>query len=606
MLWLTEESSPTGPPQRIALYAANVLAFADFCSDTSALWAGMRPAKSHLVPRNIKQMAPRARRALFFVTLFLTTCAVLGSVISHKVAARSASDESTLRDSLHSFTNVYAIVEQNYAEHLDTDKIDKAVYGGAIPGMLHTLDPHSNFFDPKAWAQMREDQHGKYYGVGMSIQPQPDKADKSTKVVVLTPFESSPSYKAGIRPGDVIRTIDDKPIVDMDSSAVSSRLKGPKGTHVAVGIEREGTPKLLTFDLVRDDIARPSVDLAFKVRPGIGYIRVTSFIETTGREVGDAIDALNKDNGMKGLILDLRGNPGGLLTEAVKMSDKFLEKGQIIVSQRGRAFPDQVYRSFQGEQGTKYPIVVLVNRGTASAAEIVIGALQDHDRALIAGETTFGKGLVQTEFHISENTGLTLTTYHYYTPSGRLIQRNYDNVSLYDYYYVRDQGSTPTDKSNLEVKLTDSGRTVYGGGGITPDEKIDPTKLNHFQNTLYQHYAFFDFSKHYLANHTIARDFIVDEAVMQQFRDFLKSEDVKYTDADIASVNDWLKASIKSELFKSQFGQTEGLKVTAAWDPEIAKAITFLPEAQTLADRKKTGTRVQASIASPNLSLQTP
>jgi len=537
-------------------------------------------------------MAPHTRRALFSVTLFLATCAVLGSAISHKVAAQSASDESTLRDSLHSFTNVYSIVEQNYADHLDTDKIDKAVYGGAIPGMLHTLDPHSNFFDPKAWAQMREDQHGIYYGVGMSIQPQPDKAGNSTKVVVLTPFEGSPSYKAGIRPGDVIRTIDDKPTAGMDSSAVSSRLKGPKGTHVAIGMEREGTAKLLTFDLVRDDITRPSVDLAFNVRPGIGYIRVTSFIETTGREVGDAIDTLNKDNDMKGLIVDLRGNPGGLLIEAVNMSDKFLQKGQIVVSQRGRAFPDQVYRASHGEQGTKYPIVVLVNRGTASAAEIVTGALQDHDRALIAGETTFGKGLVQTEFHISENTGLTLTTYHYYTPSGRLIQRNYENVSLYDYYYVRDQGTTPKDKSNLEIKLTDSGRTVYGGGGITPDEKIDSPKANHFQNTLYQHYAFFDFSKHYLANHTIAHDFTVDDAVMQQFKDFLKSQDVEYTDADIAGVSDWLKASIKSELFKSQFGQTEGFKITAAWDPEVAKAITFLPEAQTLADRTKTGTKV--------------
>jgi carboxyl-terminal processing protease len=175
--------------------------------------------------------------------------------------------------------------------------------------------------------------------------------------------------------------------------------------------------------------------------------------------------------------------------------------------------------------------------------------------------------------------------------SGRLIQRNYDNVSLYDYYYVRDQGTTPKDKSNLEIKLTDSGRTVYGGGGITPDEKIDSPKANHFQNTLYQHYAFFDFSKHYLANHTIAHDFTVDDAVMQQFKDFLKSQDVEYTDADIAGVSDWLKASIKSELFKSQFGQTEGFKITAAWDPQVAKAITFLPEAQILADRRKLAPR---------------
>ena len=541
-------------------------------------------------------MAPRTRRALFSVTLFLASCAVLGSLISRRVAAQSASEESTLRDSLHSFTNVYSIVEANYAEHLDTDKIDKAVYDGAIPGMLHTLDPHSNFFDPKAYAQMREDQHGKYYGVGMSIQPQPDKASGGTKIVVLSPFEGTPSYKAGIRPGDVILFIDGKTTLGMDSAAVASQLKGPKGTHVSVTMGREGSAKPLVFDLVRDDITRPSVDLSFMVRPGIGYLRVTSFIETTSREVGEAIDALDKNDDMKGLIIDLRGNPGGLMIEAVNMSDKFLSKGQIVVSQRGRAFPDQLYRAAHGEQGTKYPIVVLVNRGTASAAEIVSGALQDHDRALIAGETTFGKGLVQTVFQISENTGLALTTYHYYTPSGRLIQRNYDNVSLYDYYYVRDQGSTPKDKSNLEVKLTDSGRTVYGGGGITPDEKIDPVKSNPFQDSLYQHYAFFDFSKHYLANHVVSKDFVVDDAVLQQFKDFLKTNQVDYTENDIAGVSDWLKATIKSELFKSQFGQIEGSKVTAEWDPQIARAITFLPEAQSLADRARPGAKVASLI----------
>ena len=541
-------------------------------------------------------MAPRTRRALFSVTLFLTSCAVVGSFISHKVAAQSASDESTLRDSLHSFTNVYSIVESNYADRLTNDKTDKAIYDGAIPGMLHTLDPHSNFFDPKAFAQMREDQHGKYYGVGMSIQPQPDKASGGTKIVVLAPFEGTPSYKAGIRPGDVIRSIDGKTTAGMDSAAVASQLKGPKGTHVSVSMEREGAAKNLVFDLVRDDISRPSVDLAFMIRPGIGYIRVTSFIETTSREVGEAIDTLDKENAMKGLVVDLRGNPGGLMIEAVNMADKFLQKGQIVVSQRGRAFPDQVYRASHGEQGTKYPIVVLVNRGTASAAEIVSGALQDHDRALIVGETTFGKGLVQTVFQISENTGLALTTYHYYTPSGRLIQRNYDHVSLYDYYYVRDQGTAQKDKSNLEVKLTDGGRTVYGGGGITPDEKIEQVKANRFQDSLFQHYAFFDFTKHYLANHVVSKEFVVDDAVMQQFKEFLKTQQIDYTDQDIAGVSDWLKASIKSELFKTQFGQTEGSKVTAAWDPQISKAITFLPEAQTLADRNKPGAKIASLI----------
>ena len=226
------------------------------------------------------------------------------------------------------------------------------------------------------------------------------------------------------------------------------------------------------------------------------------------------------------------------MNEAVNMSDKFLQKGQIVVSQRGRAFPDQVYRATRGEEGSKFPIVVLVNRNTASAAEIVSGALQDHDRALIVGETTFGKGLVQTVFQITENTGLALTTYHYYTPSGRLIQRSYDHVSLYDYYYVRNDDAKAKDKSNLEVKLTDSGRTVYGGGGITPDEKIDNLKSNHFQDSLLIHYAFFNFSKHYLANPTpspkTSRSTILS---CSSSKSFLKDNQIDYTDADIAGVN---------------------------------------------------------------------
>jgi carboxyl-terminal processing protease len=410
--------------------------------------------------------------------------------------------------------------------------------------------------------------------------------------VVLAPFEGTPAFKAGIRPGDMIMSVDGKP-AGSDSTEVASMLKGPKGTHVSVVMAREGKDTPLTFDLVRDEIPRYSVDLAFMLKPGIGYIHVTNFMETTSREVGDALDKFQAENGnLHGLIIDLRGNPGGLLNEAVNMSDKFLQKGQVVVSQRGRAFPDQVYRAAHGEEGAeKYPIVVIVNKNTASAAEIVSGALQDHDRALIVGETTFGKGLVQTVFQISENTGLALTTYHYYTPSGRLIQRSYDGVSLYDYYYVRDDAKK-ADKSNLEVKLTDSGRTVYGGGGITPDEHIDVPDPNHFQGSLYQHYIFVNsgvglFTKHYLATHTVTKDFVVDDAIMQQFKDILKANQVEFTDTDINNNADWIKSNIKAELFTSQFGQLEGLKVRAATDPEINKATTFMPEAMALEDRDK-------------------
>jgi carboxyl-terminal processing protease len=542
-------------------------------------------------------MASPTRRALFTATLFLAACGLTGSLLGGRVAAQSATDESTLRDSMKSFTDVYALVEQNYADKMDGDKIDKAIYDGAIPGMLHVLDPHSNFYDPKAYAQMREDQHGKYYGVGMSIQPQGEK------IVVLAPFEGTPSYKAGIRPGDVILAVDGKKTEHLDSAAVASMLKGPRGTHVSVTLGREGSSKPLVFDLIRDEIPRYSVDLSFMIKPGIGYIHVTNEMETTSREVQEALDKFGPN--LQGLLIDLRGNPGGLLNEAVNVCDKFLKKGDVVVSQRGRAFPDQVYRAPSGSDA-KYPVVILVNRNSASAAEIISGALQDHDRALIVGETTFGKGLVQTVFPISENSGLALTTFHYYTPSGRLIQRNYNGVSLYDYYYVRNDAA-PADTTNKEVEHTDSGRVVYGGGGITPDEKIAELKSDHFQDITLQHYAFFNFSKRYLSTHTVTKEMVVDDAMLQEFKSFLKSPDVKvdYSDKDFADNIDWTKAMLKKEMITSQFGQTLGNQVITEWDPQVQKALTFMPEAQalenhTLPAQQKTQTASVKKVSGQN------
>ena len=547
--------------------------------------------RTQFATRNLRFMNSRSRRPIFFLVVFLATCGILGSLLGRSVgAAQADSDASTLRENLKQFTDVYSVVEQNYAEPLDTKRIDTAIYDSAIPNMLHVLDPHSNFYDPKAFASMKEEEHGKYYGVGMQIMQQGDK------VVVVAPFEGTPSYRAGIRPGDVILGIDGKSAAKMTSTDVANKLKGPKGTPVEITIGREGAPKPLEFHLVRDEIPRNSVDLAFDIRPGIGYIHITNFQETTGREVAEALQRLAP---MQGLVLDLRGNPGGLLSEAVSVAGDFLQKGQIIVSQKGRAFPEQVYRAPNTNHGGNYPIVVLVNHGTASAAEIVSGALQDHDRALVAGETTFGKGLVQTVYPLSENTGLALTTYHYYTPSGRLIQRNYNGVSLYDYYYNHD-GVTQND-ANREVKLTDSGRTVYGGGGITPDVKIDTPTSTPFEDALLQHLAFFDFAKYYLANRTITRDFKVDDSVLQDFTKFLKQHQIPYTDAEINGVRDWIDTNIKSELFTSQFGQAEGLKVRAEWDPMINKAITLMPQAATLEDAaKKTLALKTSAQGNPN------
>jgi carboxyl-terminal processing protease len=519
-------------------------------------------------------MTPRTRRAIFSLVLFFAVCAVVGNILQRKVGAQSSQDESQIRDSLKSFTDVYAQVEENYAEPINGDRADTAIYDGAIPGMLRVLDPHSNFYDPKAYAKMQEDQRGHYYGVGMVIQEQ------NKKVYVITPYENTPSFRAGIRPGDIISAIDGKSTDGMTSDLVAKSLKGPKGTHVQVTTIREGQSKPLVFDLIRDEIPHPSVDLSYEIRPGVGYIHLTQFQETTAQEVNDAIDGFGNP---KGLILDLRRNPGGLLSQAVEVCDHLLSKGQTIVSQRGRAFPDQVYTANKGNGGKTFPIVVLVSRDTASAAEIVSGALQDHDRALIVGETTFGKGLVQTVYRLSENTGLALTTYHYYTPSGRLIQRNYEGISLYDYYYNH-AGALPSNSTNREVKFTDAGRTVYGGGGITPDEKIDSPKSNDFQDELIYRSVFFHYAAHYLANRTVDKNFQVDDAVIKDFKDYLTSQSIPWNETELNGVTDWLKVSIKEYIVTSQFGQLQGLRVLADWDPMIQKALTFLPEAQALED----------------------
>src|SRR2546425_11955086 len=517
-------------------------------------------------------MARSSRQTLFVVVLFLTVCGFLGVLFAQRNPAVAPGSDSDVRESLKQFTEVYSVVEQNYAEPVNADR---AIYNGAIPGMLHVLYPHSNFFDPKSYALLREDQRGKYYGVGMTVGP------RNNKVIVIAPFVGTPAYRAGIRPGDIIAAVDGKPTDNMSTGDVADLLKGPKGTTVHITILREGADKPLEFTVVRDEIPRYSVDLHFAIRPGIGYMHVSGFNETTEHEVADALDQMGD---LKGLILDLRQNPGGLLSEGVGVADKFLRKGQLIVSHHGRSSPEKRYVASHGNGGKEYPLVVLVNRGPASAAEIVAGAIQDHDRGLIVGETTFGKGLVQTVYPLAENTGLALTTARYYTPSGRLIQRDYSNLSLYDYYYARDKEEN---NANHEVKLTDSGRTVYGGGGILPDVKLPAVKSNKLQDTLLQRYAFFNFAKRYVVGHKVTQNFEVDEVVLQDFRKFLDDEKIPFTEAELIENHDWLRSNIKSELFVDSFGQEEGLKVRAETDPEVMKALELLPQARALAEHAR-------------------
>ncbi|HKF20432.1 MAG TPA: S41 family peptidase [Candidatus Angelobacter sp.] len=521
-------------------------------------------------------MSRGQRRSSFFVLLAIVICGFLGAGFGQRNGNGfgSGASDTDVRDSLRQFAEVYSLVEQNYAEPVNPDK---AIYNGAIPGMLHVLDPHSNFFDPKSYSLLREEQSGKYYGVGMQIAP------RNNKIIVVAPFVGTPAYRVGLRPGDVIIAVDGKPTDNLSVSDVADMLKGPKGTNVHISILREGNDKPLEFNVVRAEIPRYSVDLKFMIRPGIGYMHISAFNETTETEVEEALQQFGE---LKGLVLDLRGNPGGLLNEGVGVADKFLKRGQVIVSHHGRSSPEKVYRAAHGNGGKDYPLVVVVNRGTASAAEIVSGAIQDHDRGLIVGEVTFGKGLVQTVYPLSENTGLALTTAKYYTPSGRLIQRDYTGVSLYDYYYARDDQGNNAPPSK-EVKQTDSGRLMYGGGGITPDVKVANFKASKFEDSLLLKYAFFNFAQHYLQGRHVDKNWDATEEVMQDFRRFLDSQKIPYTEGDLHDGQDWIKANIKTEMFIAEFGQEAGLRVRAENDPQVLAALNLLPKAKELADNAK-------------------
>ena len=534
------------------------------------------------------------RRFLLFIPLFLGLCALLGELFGPGVRPVSAAAQESLlgasdgdlKSSLEAFTKVYDIVEQNYADKLSPDK---ALYKGAIPGMLRTLDPHSNFLDPEEFGAMREEQHGMYYGIGMYIGPEP----RTGKPMVMYPFGGSPAFKAGLQPGDLIVEVNGKRVDNLTTTEVADMLKGPKGTKVEVVVSREGVAKPLTFTMIRDEIRRNSVN-AFWLKPGIAYMRIESFTETTGKEVEDDLKKLGEQN-IKGLILDLRQNPGGLLQQAVSVAGHWLDRGQVVVSHKGRAYAEKPYLARGSQYGENYPIVVVVDRYSASAAEIVSGALQDHDRAWILGDTTFGKGLVQTVYQLYDNTGLLLTTQHYYTPSGRLIQRNYSNISFLDYYYGR-----RTDNHNTnDVKQTDLGRTVYGGGGITPDEKYQEPKLDGFQMNLERKRAFLEFSAYYFANHSknIPQDWVPSEQVLDEFHDYLLKQNVAFTEADWARDHAWLRDQLRVQMYITAFGYDDSQKIAIQQDPEITAALDALPKAaHLLAESKARFEKQRASL----------
>jgi len=488
--------------------------------------------------------------------------------------------QDDLDKSVRSLTSALSLMNQNFADPISTEK---AIYQGAIPGMLRTLDPHSSFLDPTEYADMQRNQRAQYFGIGMLISMD------GPKVIAMEPFPGSPACRADLRRGDVLVAVDGKDVTKKNSADVADMLRGPRGTQVKVTVMREGATEPVTLTVTRGEIETSKVD-AFWYKPGIAYLKVSSFeAQNVAKDVEAALGRLDESK-IQGLILDLRENRGGLVTEAVSLAGRFLRDGQIVVSHRGRAEREQVFKAKANAQAQKYPMVVLVNGNSASASEIVSGALQDHDRALIFGDTTFGKGLVQAQFPLDQGAGLLLTIAHYYTPSGRLIQRDYSNRSFFDYYYARKE---PTQNKD-DVKSTDTGRKMFGGGGITPDVKYDNPHFTIFQRRILNSSVIYHFASKYFgpAKPALPVGWMPDDQTMAHFKDYLQSNDFPMTDAEFQHDKKWLAEQLRDEFYLRAFDKKTSDRSIIIDDPEVAKAVEALPQADKLhADADKLAPR---------------
>ena len=496
------------------------------------------------------------------------------------------------------FTAALAAIEAEYAEPVESDRL---VYGG-INGMLQTLDPHSSFMDPKTYAQMRERQEQRYYGLGITIQ----SLDKNITVVRV--FEGSPAHQKGLRRGDVIAKTGDLDLTGWTTDQAVTKLRGPKGTFVNISIRRPGIADLLPMDVMRDQVTIPSIPAHFMTRGDIGLIRLEDFAEHTDDELGDALEDL-KRQGMRKLVLDLRGNPGGQLDQAIRVSNRFLPRGDLIVYTRGRVDnSDEDYHATRQSDYLTVPMVVMVNRNSASASEIVSGALQDHDRAIVAGETTFGKALVQSVYRVSGGAGLALTTARYYTPSGRLIQRPWDGAfDEYLTYTMREQAERQ--HSAEDLKLTDGGRKVYGGGGVEPDERFDgpvegfnPTR---FGRSLFGRQLFAGYAERFYAEgdsrpgaagaerQAVAKDFAVADAMLADFKKYVASKRVVVDEAAWTQDTAFIRAMVRFEVDSAVFGMGVARRRLLDVDPQAQYALGLFPKAEqllTLAKTKSTRT----------------
>ena len=482
-------------------------------------------------------------------------------------------------------------------------KVSKESYGGetsykdlvnaSIEGMVRALDPHTSFLTAEAYSQMRDRQQSSFFGLGILV------GLRNGQITVITPIEGTPASRMGLRAGDVIAEIEGESTEGMNINEAVRQLKGPKGTEVTITLSRPGFDDPIEVTIVRDEIPQISVRYQYMVEPETGYISISDFNRGTAREVKEAVRAL-RDQGMNQLLVDLRTNGGGLLDQAIEVVQQFLPQGSKVVETRGRTRDSyQEYFSEDPSPALDLPMVVLVGEGTASAAEIFAGAIQDHDVGLIVGTQTWGKGLVQTVYSLSYGAGLALTTARYYTPSGRLIQRDYS--SWFD-YSTHANGVDPAtivsegggaDETGIVAYRTDLGRKVYGGGGITPDVVIEPQEIPSLLQHLLSRNAFFDFAVSYANQHPIeSREWQVSDQILEEFYDWAVEEELITRQELIeetadAAVAEEVRRNLRGELLNSAFGIEARYEVIAEGDPQILEALTLFDDAKSLLARRQ-------------------
>ena len=578
----------------------------------------------HLDKPSGDYQAGLGRKFIITAGALILVAAVFGGTVGGRRFARLSSTNATnayqQADEIEKdYDEAVHTITSNYSGEIDYERATQA----AIQGMLSTLDPHSSYFPYSEFKKLKEDQDSRFFGIGVTIVRHIDG------VYIQSAVDGTPAARLGLRYGDRILEVDGKDARDWSSEQVSKNVRGGKGEPVTIKVERAGAEAPMNFTIIRDSVPLPTIRNAYMIRSGTGYIGLTGgFQRSSDEELRAAIKKL-EEQGMRQLVLDLRGNPGGLLDQAIDVASEFIPQGLVVVSVKGRTeYSDQkVYKSTGAEPAT-VPLVVLINRNTASASEIVAGAIQDHGRGLIVGETSFGKGLVQRIFQLPFNTGLTLTTARYYTPYGRSLQRDYSSGSLYDYYTRQEpldfdaQPSASPGTRNLDSPLalasptphphtgpavkTAAGRIFYGGGGITPDIEIKEPANNPEKLRIAE--AAFQFTRHLAAGQLAGletykvdkvqygknprpTDFPITDRVVEAFKDFVRAHaDYHVGPAQIDQELEFAKLRLRQEIITAAFSNDAGARVLLESDVQVQRALEALPDAKRLAESIKNAT----------------